>query len=299
MTTRYVFPVEWSGLLSEPDVARPGNIISLIAETKHTGPMCDNCWSEEKLMLGFRVAHHGAPRMAIKWFGNVKLFGNLITLPCPVCAGDARQRFLEDNSGLVGMLIGRSSALDIRLEHFEPLDGKEYARQLAGEVLHDLTDSKAISSFCVTGPYGTGKTMLLVALVNGARMANIRSKYTTAEGMLHDIRETFNHDTRKRITEDVIQEYSHYPVLAIDELDRANFESRWVATQYFDIVNRRLSSRTLTLFASNQGLPELAQGIEPLPAIASRLSAGLTCEIAGSDLRPMLGARLMNSIESI
>jgi len=204
------------------------------------------------------------------------------------------------------MMLGMIPALDIRMDSFRTvsiIDGKLQTnpslvetRSMAGRVLADITDrenGQQIRSFCITGNYGVGKTLLLMALVNSAILARIRARYCTAESMLQDIRETFDQQTARRITADVIAEYCRVPVLAIDELDRANFNSSWVSTQYFEIVNRRLHSDVLTLFASNKTIDELSYCGEPLSAIASRLSAGLVADIASADLRPLLCARAM------
>lgn len=291
---QYIFPFEWRNrIATDPERASEGDLIPVWPDDYASGA-CDNCGGsagESGYMLAFEVERPGQ-HVAQKCFGARKLHGNLISLPCPVCAGNAREKFLADNCGLSGLLCGNADALSVRLDSVKPLVGNELAREYAGAALCDVTGEKRIRSLLFTGPYGVGKTMLLAAVVNGARMAGIRARYITAEGMLQEIRATFDRESRVRITEDVIAEYSRLPVLAVDELDRANFDSRWVSTQYFEIVNRRLMSGVFTAFASNLAIGEMYSYGEPLSAIASRLQAGLIASIDGRDLRPMIGARL-------
>jgi hypothetical protein len=289
-----VIPREWESLAAGPQGSRPGNLILLDQDNPFGkfGCECPNCGDRPPgYVLAWKVAAGTGRGISEKWFGSLRVYGNLITAPCPVCAGDARQGWLLDNCGLVGKVMadGRE-APDVRFSDFLPRDGAEHARQLAAVILEDMTGKRNVRSLTLCGEFGTGKTLLLCAIVNAARLAGIFARYTTAESMLQDLRDTFNRETRRRITEDVIREYVNVPVLALDEMPRVNFDSPWVRAQWFEILDSRLGRAVLTICASN--IPLGAMRDDPLSAIASRLGSGLVADIASGDARPMIGAAL-------
>ncbi len=280
-----------------PQDARPHQLIPLWPELppyqEHLRT-CENCGktgSEPGVMLAWEVAPYGHSG-AIKFFDDRKLTGRLVTQPCPVCAGSAHQAFLRDNCGLDGMVLGALDALEVHAGLLTLSPAQDRARALVLQALEDITaahKARRIRSLFFAGPPGVGKTMALVSIVNGARLAGLHARYLMGEHMLAELRRTYS-GSSGLATEDVMLSLSRLPVLALDEFDRANFESGWVRTVYFGILNQRLESRVLTVFASNRDLEALAASPDPLPSLASRLSSGLVCAMDGEDLRPLVGA---------
>lgn len=292
-----ILPPEFTRHVNPPGM--PGNIVLLEFSTPDSSEnVCHNCgeippgvipaWLV-KSRLG---ENRENPRM---WLAGRWVYGHLVLADCPVCAGSMRREFLERNSGMVGMMLQSGvPATSCNLDSFSKRIGSESALDLSKKILSDVTGQRKIRSAMFIGNYGVGKTHLLCAILNGCRLAGLLSRYTTSEGILSDIRETFS-ASAKRITQDVIREYSNIPILAIDELPRIQTNSEWVTVNLFEIINKRLSSNVLTIFASNKSLDEMTD--EPLSAIASRLRAGLICEIKATDFRPAIGGALKDEVK--
>lgn len=192
---------------------------------------------------------------------------------CPVCKGDSKGAYLVRFSGLQG------TDLDIRLEHFKPLEGKAAARKRAGELLGMTPSPSGFVTFF--GLFGVGKTMLLKALVNGFRLAGTPAVYTTMADILAEARSMFG-DPSQDAAEALIRRYRHHRVLAIDEVDRINLTG-WAMETAFRLLDSRHQAKdvVLTMLATNSDPANMPEGLEYL---GSRM-AGDMALIEGLDMR--------------
>lgn len=192
---------------------------------------------------------------------------------CPVCKGDARSAYLVRFSGLQG------ADLDIRLDHFQALEGKAFARKRAGELL-GMTPSP-VGFVTYYGGFGVGKTMILKALVNGFRLAGVAAAYTTLAEILAEARSKFG-DPSQDAAEQLIRRYKHYQALMIDEVDRVNLTG-WAQETAFRLLDARYQARdyALTALATNADPGNMPAGLEYL---GSRM-AGDMVEVGGLDMR--------------
>jgi hypothetical protein len=242
---------------------------------------CANC-GDLGVIFAFEVAagpftYHPDTRadQVAHWFDEKKAYfvGQFLTGACPVCAGSKQAYWLASNCGLTG------DELDIRLDAFTPMEGKEPARALAGKLLG--LSPHPIGFVTLYGGYGVGKTTLLKALINGFRIVNIPSVYTRMSDMLNDFREGFTNP--KDAIKAVVDRYASYRVLAIDEIDRVNLTA-WVMEIMPAFLDARYeaSKTSLTIMATNQN-PETFP--EALQYLASRMTSGVVLEVGGVDVR--------------
>lgn len=139
----------------------------------------------------------------------------------------------------------------------------------------------------LTGQFGVGKSVLLMAAVNDCRSRNIPSIYTTATDLLDWLREAFDphrdtsdgpdlsFDRRWRLL-------TTAQVLAIDELDEFN-ATPWAMERFLRLIDERWRGmeQMLTLCALNAPVGNLPG------KVASRLrdARGAVVEIKGADMR--------------
>lgn len=238
---------------------------------------CANCGDHE-LVYARRIQRSGP----VTWVEGKMFHAVLQSAPCPVCRGDSLGAWLEENCGLLGMELDERPALEIRVAGENPMDGQHESFKVAWSLAAELPDAKSWALF--SGDYGTGKTHILVGLVNAARLSKVYAIYTKSEAILSALRSTFD-DGSVHSTDDVRLRFERVPVLAVDELDRVKW-TEWAGEQLFAILNSRFDARRATYFASNLGPGKLIDKTEPLAALVSRISAGHIVAITGSDKRP-------------
>jgi DNA replication protein DnaC len=204
----------------------------------------------------------------------------LKSAPCPVCAGDKMEQYLKNISGLQG------DDLDIRIEHFKPLEGKKDAREIAGMILA-MTPNPA-GFFTFWGDYGTGKSTLLKAMTNGFRVANVPAIYIRMADILEEIKATYELENRES-GEKILQSYKTCRALFIDEVDRI-YPTEWALEKMFVLLDARYSqqSYTLTVMATNANPLELP---EKLHYLSSRMTEGTIQHVGGVDVRPAIGLK--------
>lgn len=173
--------------------------------------------------------------------------------------------------------------MGLRLNDFKPTD------DLAGEV---LTAAQAFLAdpaplFYLWGGSGNGKTLLLKALVNEFNQLGRAAVYTKFTRLLWWMRQVFGDDGDRESYVDRYERIKCVPVLAIDELDKANLTA-FAQEFQFDFLDERYESGLrgdgCTVFASNTPPGELPGYLR------SRVTDGrcLVVENRGEDLRPYL-----------
>ena len=193
--------------------------------------------------------------------------------PCPVCGDmDTRRRYFWKNSGL------QLPEQEWRVEFFKQHPGKENALEFAHEILSRIP--RPTGWYYFFGSYGVGKSGLLKALVAQTILADVPARYVTSAKMLAEIRDTYGSNTE--IDEMlVVEQYDRYPLLAIDEIDRAS-STDWARSMLFTLINNRYDRRSslCTLLATNQ---------DPLPPgfeyLESRVQDGIRVLVGGASLR--------------
>jgi len=277
---------QWPSIfLSDARVKGEGKVIGCEPQAPYRDD-CPNCGGLSN-MIAFYVDSGpyqnppGAPRgKAIKWINGSWFIGGLHSEPCPVCAGFQKHTWLLRMSRLEGL------DQEIRLEQFMSMKGKEAAKDIAASL---LSQTPYPAGFCTFyGEFGVGKSMLLKALVNGFRVAEVTAAYSTMADLLAEVRDEFGSDARNA-AETLIQEFRSVRVLAIDEIDRVNM-TPWASETMFRLLNGRYSAqdRMLTVLASNSAPAQLP---EQLQYLASRMTDGIIIEIGGMDVRPGIGIK--------
>ena len=179
----------------------------------------------------------------------------------------------------------------ISISDFEPLPGKDAAKQV---VIDLLAMNKSPCGFVTFhGHYGTGKTLLLKASVNGFLNIGLVARYTTLADLLADARERFGNSIGS--VEATIDHLRGLHILAIDEIERVNLTG-WANETIHRLLDSRYNQRNelLTVLATN-----LAPGMLPseFGYLASRMSGGHVVEVGGADLRPAVAIRERKDID--
>lgn len=247
----------------------------------NTAADCPNCGGLGR-MTAFIVAdvHPSEGTLVYSWIETLQKLcqGYRVAAPCPVCKGNWKRAWLEQESGLEGL------DLLVRLDQFKAFPGKEQARKLAWELLALTPKPTGFATFY--GDYGRGKSFLGKGLVNGFRLAGVLAKYVRAADMLASVRETFGDDS-KNGGEILVSRYRHIPVLVVDEPDRVNL-TPWANETLFRVLDDRYArkDRVLTIILTNSDPRRMPPGLEYL---GSRMSEGYLVEVAGDDMRPAAG----------
>lgn len=279
-----LWPADLAALLRDPRVfaMEPGPYPQL----------CRNCGGH-RLMMVYRVTGgpYAMPHAKSKWLDLVQgddprspsvpgwYDGKLEVAPCPACNGDALS-FLRRNSGVAeadqGMSLASFSVKGVNA-------GKAKARAACAEL---LAAGRSASGFLTLyGAYGTGKSHLLKAVVNGMVQMGIAARYATLSGLLAEIREKFA-DGSGVAVEAAVEELASIRVLALDEIGdsrRVNLTG-WAMETTFRLLDERYTAResSVTLLASNIEPEHMAP---EWGYLRSRLSGGRMISVPGPDMR--------------
>lgn len=253
---------------------------SLIAHLPPTGD-CHNCRDPNGAIYVWTVTDN--PRATPHWFNQtVRRYAKLNAYPCPVCRADLRTRWLVEHSGLLGLELEGKPAIDLRIRSFEPKAGQTGAWRVALALIEEIP--KPTSPALFFGEPGTGKSHVLMCLVNACRVMNLWAHYTTSEAILRRLRSSFGQDSGVDLGA-LRAEYESMDALAIDELHAVNWTD-WASEQLFAIIEARHLRGTATWFASSLIPSELRNLAPPLAAILSRVSAGYQVGLTAPDQRP-------------
>lgn len=198
------------------------------------------------------------------------LFGH--TMPCPTCASDRQQQYLQELCGLTGEMLAWTRANTLRTT----VNAAAYDAALA------LSAAPAWF-YTLVGPTGVGKTRLLTMIVNEARQAGCTAVYTTTAELLDHLRAAYAPGAQVS-SDGLLDKVTSCTVLALDECDRYN-PTPWAEEKFFQLVERRYRAgdTRLTGFATNASLDALPQ------YVTSRLydRRCRVFELGGPDLRRM------------
>ncbi len=146
--------------------------------------------------------------------------------------------------------------------------------------------------YCFWSKFGTGKTGLMVAVVNAFVERGVSGLYISMPTLLDKLR----HGYSTGEYDDLFNSVLDVPVLALDEFDRVHARLRgnddgtaqsWAAEKVFTLFDTRYTrwESHLTLIATNRA-PDQADS-DP---ITSRLGDSLRCRVVhvqGDDMRPL------------
>ena len=176
---------------------------------------------------------------------------------CASCDKAIRQLFLFENSGL--------SAAHRRMtwSSFMPkpeniADAKRRVMEYVTDVcFHESDPNRQRGNLILTGDAGVGKTHLavVVALVMIEELKEVH--FTPGFQLLFKIKSTF--DNRKYLgptTEELIEAYSSYNYLIIDDIGAEN-TTPWAIEVFYMIIYNRHIRELRTAVTSNLPLPEL------------------------------------------
>ena len=165
---------------------------------------------------------------------------------CPACGGNARAQYLDKICGLPELLRGFTWT--------QKKDGRLAECHRAAARL--IADPRWF--FTLTGPYGSGKSGTLAAIVNAGKAAGKTAIYTTTADMLDVLRAAFAPGAPGDSYLERLDLFRAADILALDELDRFN-TTPWAEQAFFQVMESRYENgpRMLTAFATNAKVSDL------------------------------------------
>lgn len=116
---------------------------------------------------------------------------------------------------------------------------------------------KSGTGLFISGSAGCGKTMLSSIIINERAYLNKRSHFYTVTDLLEDLRD-FDNPVRRA---EKLKSVQTTPCLVIDDLG-AEFQTEWVASTLFSILDARYKNELMTIINSNFDLNVLAARIK-------------------------------------
>lgn len=151
----------------------------------------------------------------------------------------------------------------------------------------------------LSGPAGTGKTHLAVAIIRElVRNQTIEQRelilddnlesnalFITVPDLLLQIRQVFNERSDKT-EEDIVRRYARVDYLLLDDLG-AEKTTEWSITTLYTIIDQRYRQERPTIVTTNLSIEQIGSQISE--RIASRLSSGKVIKINAPDYRKKRG----------
>jgi len=242
-----------------------GDLGTLYAFKVEAGPFMQPAGRGSKFLLDYDGRGPG-------WYK-----GHLEAAPCPACGSSRLVDWFTSKCGLSG------SDLTVTLSQFKPEEGKGPARETAAGLL--AMNRKPSGFVTFHGMYGTGKSMLLKALVNGFRLMEVYAVYSSLADLLASIRAKFGEENNS--AEQMLDSLRDVRVLCVDEVEKANL-TPWAWETVQRLMDSRYNERDclLTVMASNVPPWKLPNELQYL---GSRMTGGVVVEVGGQDMRPVVG----------
>ncbi len=197
--------------------------------------------------------------------------------PCPVCrvsSASALRETLHNDSGLT------DDEREFRLDYIEGMEGKDIALDTARELLSYAPNCTGY--YTIFGDYGVGKSGVLKSVVAALIRIGVKAKYIRANDMLSLVKSTYTKENEATEMA-ILQNFSGYQLLAIDEVDRIG-TTDWGRATLFAILDERYNVRKskCTLMATN--LYPDSMGTE-WSYLMSRMEDGRRVPVGGESLR--------------
>ena len=120
--------------------------------------------------------------------------------------------------------------------------------------LKDWIVNPTYPGFYICGPYGTGKTHLLCAIINDLAKRNYKTGYIYTIDFVIKMRE-LNFDKNSYLKE--LDKIKNIDILAFDDIG-AERMTDWARDELFmPILNYRMENKLITLFSSNESIESL------------------------------------------
>ena len=197
-------------------------------------------------------------------------------LPTSLSAGDAEGREHRAQGWLLDYVRVPRRFVGAKLDH------------VSGTIRQSVEQTNARDGIFITGPTGSGKTYLAVAILRSWLALNppiLKDTSCAAFGTIPDIlielRSTFNAQRGAVSEENVVDAWGkvHYAIL--DDLG-AEKVTDWSISAFYSILSRRYNNMLPTVVTSNLGLQQLH---EWEPRMASRLAGMAVIHLSGPDRR--------------
>lgn len=150
------------------------------------------------------------------------------------------------------------------------------------KVPKQITEYDGGANLIIHGQVGTGKTHLVVGLIKNIITENvIVVKFITGVQLLHKIRNSLNGEPYKSDT--LIDSYSKYPLLVIDDLG-AEKSTEWTKETLYLIIDNRYCNMLPTIVTSNLTPGELSSKLDDR-MISRLMSNAVVVKLTGKDRR--------------
>ena len=134
------------------------------------------------------------------------------------------------------------------------------------------------------GGYGVGKSGILKSMTAAMCRAGVPARYVNAMDIVLEIQNGFNSNDRDSTALAIINRYTRFQFLAVDEIDRVN-TSQWTLSILFKLFDERYNRRTLyaTALATNRTPEHLRD--DTWGYFENRTRDGLRVLVGGDTLR--------------